>query len=142
VFSIFNSVILISIGYFVFGFTLENGFITFINMIILCTIALIIFLGFGFVVSGLATNENSVPAIANLITLPQFLLAGTFFSISNFPEWLQPVSKILPLTYLNNALRKISFDGATIIDVMPEIGVLVLWGVIVYLIAIKTFRWE
>lgn len=142
VFSIFNSVILISIGYFVFGFTLVNGFETFFNMIILCTIALIIFLGFGFVVSGLATNENSVPAIANLITLPQFLLAGTFFSISNFPDWLQPVSKVLPLTYLNNALRKISFEGTTIFDVMPEIGILVLWGVVVYLIAIKTFRWE
>lgn len=142
IFSIFTAIILIVFGHFIFGFTLVHGFITFINMLVLCVIALIIFLGFGFVVSGIATNENSIPAIANLITLPQFLLAGTFFPISNFPTWLQPVSRFLPLTYLNDALRKISFEGASIFDVGPEIGILCIWGVIVYAIAIKVFRWE
>lgn len=142
IFSIFSSVIIILIGTFFFGFTLVNGFVTFINMIILSVIALIVFLGFGFVVSGIAKNESAVPPIANLITLPQFLLAGTFFPISNFPEWLQPVSRALPLTYLNEALRKISFEGASIFDVWYNILVLVIWGIIVYAIAVKVFKWE
>lgn len=142
IFSIFSSVIIILIGTFFFGFTLVNGITTFINMIILSVIALIVFLGFGFVVSGIAKNENAVPPIANLITLPQFLLAGTFFPISNFPEWLQPVSRALPLTYLNEALRKISFEGASILDVWYNILVLVIWGIIVYAIAVKVFKWE
>ncbi len=142
IFSIFSSVIIILIGTFFFGFTLVNGFITFINMIILSVIALIVFLGFGFVVSGIAKNENAVPPIANLITLPQFLLAGTFFPVSNFPKWLQPVSKALPLTYLNEALRKISFEGASIFDVWYNILILIIWGVIVYAIAVKVFKWE
>ena len=142
IFSIFSSVIIILIGTFFFGFTLVNGAVTFINMIILSVIALIVFLGFGFVVSGIAKNENAVPPIANLITLPQFLLAGTFFPISNFPEWLQPVSRALPLTYLNEALRKISFEGASIFDVWYNILILVIWGIIVYAIAVKVFKWE
>lgn len=142
IFSIFSSVIIILIGTFFFGFTLINGFVTFINMIVLSIIALIVFLGFGFVVSGIAKNENAVPPIANLITLPQFLLAGTFFPISNFPEWLQPVSRALPLTYLNEALRKISFEGASIFDVWYNILILVIWGIIVYAIAVKVFKWE
>lgn len=142
IFSIFSSVIIILIGTFFFGFTLVNGIITFINMLVLCVIALIVFLGFGFVVSGIAKNENAVPPIANLITLPQFLLAGTFFPISNFPEWLQPVSRALPLTYLNEALRKISFEGASIFDVWYNILILVIWGIIVYAIAVKVFKWE
>lgn len=142
IFSIFSSVIIILIGTFFFGFTLVNGITTFINMIILSVIALIVFLGFGFVVSGIAKNENAVPPIANLITLPQFLLAGTFFPISNFPEWLQPVSRALPLTYLNEALRKISFEGASIFDVWYNILILVIWGIIVYAIAVKVFKWE
>lgn len=141
-FSMMSSVIIISIGALFFGFTLVNGFVTFLNMMLLSAIALIVFLGFGFVVSGIAKNESSVPPIANLITLPQFLLAGTFFSISNFPEWLQPVSKVLPLTYLNDALRRISFEGAGIPDVLPEIGILLLWGAVVYAVAVKVFRWE
>jgi len=141
-FSMMSSIIIIAIGALFFGFTLVNGFATFVNMLILSAIALVVFLGFGFVVSGIAKNESSVPAIANLITLPQFLLAGTFFPISNFPEWLQPVSKALPLTYLNQSLREISFEGATILDVLPDIAILLAWGVIVYAIAVKVFKWE
>ena len=142
IFSIFSSVIIILIGKFFFGFTLVNGFETFINMMIMSILALIVFLGFGFVVSGIAKNESAVPPIANLITLPQFLLAGTFFPISNFPEWLQPVSRILPLTYLNEALRKISFEGASIFDVWYDILILFVWGIVVYAIAVKVFKWE
>jgi len=142
IFSNSSAVIIILIGYFVFGFTLVNGFITFLNMIALSVIALMIFFGFGFIVSGIAKNEATVPAIANLITLPQFLLAGTFFPISNFPEWLQPVSRVLPLTYLNEALRKISFEGAGLTDVKGDIFIMLIWGVVVYAIAIKVFKWE
>ena len=111
-------------------------------MMILSVIALIVFLGFGFVVSGIAKNESAVPPIANLITLPQFLLAGTFFPISNFPDWLQPVSRVLPLTYLNEALRKISFEGASLLDVRYDILIMLIWGIIVYAIAVKVFKWE
>lgn len=142
IFSIFSAVIIIVIGNLFFGFTLVNGFVTFLNMMLLSVIALTVFLGFGFVVSGIAKNESSVPPIANLITLPQFLLAGTFFPVSNFPEWLQPVSKALPLTYLNEAMRKISFEGADIFGVGKEIGILLLWGIAVYVIAVKVFKWE
>lgn len=142
IFSNSSAVIIILIGYVFFDFTLINGVVTFLNMMVLSVIAMIVFFGFGFIVSGIAKNEASVPAIANLITLPQFLLAGTFFPISNFPEWLQPVSRILPLTYLNGALRKISFEGAGIFDVKGDILVMLIWGVIVYAIAVKVFRWE
>ncbi|CAN5573951.1 ABC transporter permease [soil metagenome] len=142
IFSLFSAVIIVLIGHYLFGFTLINGFLTFINILILSTLALFVFLGFGFVVSGIAKNENSVPAIANIITLPQFLLAGTFFPINNFPSWLQPVSKALPLTYLNEALRKVSFEGASLGDVYMDILILLGWGVINYAIASKVFKWE
>lgn len=142
IFSIFSAVIIILIGYLFFGFTLVNGVVTFLNMLLLSVIALSVFLGFGFVVSGIAKTESAVPPIANLITLPQFLLAGTFFPISNFPEWLQPVSRALPLTYLNEAMRKISFEGASLFDVWYDILILLIWGVVVYAIAVKVFKWE
>lgn len=142
IFSISGSVIIIGIGYLFFGFTLVNGFVTFLNMLAVSGLGLIVFLGFGFMVSNIAKNVNAVPPIANLITLPQFLLAGTFFSIDNFPSWLQPVSRALPLTYLNDALRKIAFDGATIFTMPKEILILTAWGVLVYAFAIKFFKWE
>jgi len=142
IFSLSKSVVIILAGYFLFGFTLVNGFTTFINMLIMSALGLIVFLGFGFVVSNIASSINVVPPLANLITLPQFLLAGTFFSIEAFPSWLQPVSRSIPLTYLNEALRKIAFEGATVFNLSTEIMVLVGWGIVVYAIAIKFFKWE
>ena len=142
IFSMSGSVIIIALGHFLFGFTLINGFWTFLNMMAVSVLGLIVFLGFGFLVSNVAKNINAVPPIANLVTLPQFLLAGTFFSIDVFPSWLQPISRSLPLTYLNDALRKIAFDGATIFTLPKEMLILTVWGIVVYAFAIKFFKWE
>lgn len=142
IFALMGALFIILIGHFWFGFTLVNGVVTVINMLILSTIGLLVFMGFGFTVSGIAKNESAVPPIANIITLPQFLLSGTFFSVEAFPSWLQPISKALPLTYLNDALRKVAFEGASLIDVTPQIGVLLIWAVIIYALAVKVFKWE
>ncbi|WP_419800804.1 ABC transporter permease [Mucilaginibacter sp.] len=141
-FALIGALIIILIGHFAFGFTLIHGFITVVNMLILATIGIIVFMGFGFVISGIAKNETSVPPIANIVTLPQFLLSGTFFSISAFPSWLQPISKALPLTYLNDAMRKVAFEGAGLLDVGHQLLILAIWGIIVYAVAVKTFKWE
>ena len=142
VFQLLTAVVIIAIGYFAFGFTLVHGFETFLEMLILSFIALVVFMGFGFIVSGLATSDSTIPPFANLITLPQFLLAGTFFPIDRFPGWLQVIAKVLPLTHLNIAMRSVAFEGAHLWDVKNEIGILILWGVIAYAIAVKVFRWE
>jgi len=141
-FSLLGALFIIIIGHYAFDFTLVNGVVTVINMLALSVIGLIVFMGFGFVVSGIAKNESTVPPIANIITLPQFLLSGTFFSISAFPKWLQPISNALPLTYLNDAMRKVAFEGATLWDVNHQILVLFIWMVIIYTVAVKTFKWE
>jgi ABC-2 type transport system permease protein len=141
-FSLIGALFIILIGRFAFGFTLIHGFVTVINMLILSVIGLIVFMGFGFTVSGIVKSESSIPPVANIITLPQFLLSGTFFSINVFPAWLQPISRALPLTYLNDAMRKVAFEGAGLGDVTHQLLVLGIWFVIIYTIAIKTFKWE
>ncbi len=142
VFALLGAIIIIGIGHYAFGFTLVNGVVTVFNMLLLAFIGLVVFMGFGFIISGLARNETSVPPLSNVITLPQFLLSGTFFSTAAFPKWLQPVSNILPLTHLNNAMRKVAFEGAGLLDVTHQLVILLAWGVVIYAIAIKTFKWE
>ena len=141
-FALLGALIIILIGHFAFKFTLVHGAITVLNMLILAFMGLIVFMGFGFVVSGLAKSESTIPPISNIITLPQFLLSGTFFSVEAFPTWLQPISKALPLTYLNDAMRKVAFEGQGLWDVKHQIFIIVLWGLGIYAIAIKTFKWE
>jgi ABC-2 type transport system permease protein len=109
---------------------------------VLSFLALLVFMGFGFIVSGVAKNETMIPPVANMVTLPQFLLAGTFFSIDVFPSWLQPICRTLPLTHFNDAMRKIAFEGAHLGDCLFQISALAVWGLIVYAVAVKVFKWE
>jgi ABC-2 type transport system permease protein len=141
-FALLGAIFIIVVGHFFFKFTLIHGVITVLNMLVLAFIGLVVFMGFGFVVSGMAKSESTIPPISNIITLPQFLLSGTFFSIDNFPSWLQPISRALPLTYLNDAMRKVAFEGAGLWDVKFQIMIMIIWGIGIYAVAVKVFKWE
>ena len=142
VFSLLGAVFIILVGHYWFGFTLVHGVVTVLNMLVLSSIGLIIFMGFGFTISGIAKNESTVPPLSNIITLPQFLLSGTFFATTAFPGWLQSISKILPLTYLNDAMRKVAFEGAGLNEVTHQLLILGIWFIVIYAVAVKTFKWE
>ena len=142
IFQMITAIVIILVGHFLFGFTLINGIQTLLEMLVLSFIGLLVFMGFGFIVSGVATSDSSIPPFANLITLPQFLLGGTFFSIAVFPTWLQPISKALPLTHLNTAMRAVAFEGQSLWQVRGEVGILLLWGLVAYAVAVKVFKWE
>ena len=142
IFQLITAIVILLIGHFLFKFTLVHGWITFVELLVLSFIGLVVFMGFGFVVSGVAKNESTIPPLANLFTLPQFLLAGTFFSIDNFPTWLQPICKALPLTHLNDAMRNVAFEGAHLTDCGKQLAVLGVWTIVGYGLAIKVFKWE
>jgi ABC-2 type transport system permease protein len=141
-FQLITAVVIIGIGHFAFKFTLVHGWVTFASIMVLSFIALVLFMGFGFIVSGVAKSESTIPPLANIFTLPQFLLAGTFFSIDNFPTWMQPFCRILPLTHFNNAMRDISFEGNSLMDSWGDISILLIWIIVVYAAAFKIFKWE
>lgn len=141
-FQMLTAVVIILAGRYLFDFTLIKGFETFVELLILSFIGLVVFMGMGFVVSGIAKNDSTIPPFANIITLPQFLIGGTFFSIDVFPKWLRWIAQAMPLTHLNNALRDVAFEGNNLWDERWEIAILLLWGIVVYAIAIKVFKWE
>lgn len=140
--ALLQALIILGFGVFVFKFHLANGFVTFIEMLLLSGLGLLVFLGFGLFISGISSDENSVAPLANLLTLPQFLLSGTFFSTDLFPSWVKPIADHLPLTYLNEAMRKVATEGASLEQIIPNLVALVIWGVIAYLLAARTFKWQ
>ncbi|MBA4197475.1 MAG: ABC transporter permease [Chitinophaga sp.] len=142
IFQLTTVVVLLLFGKYLYGFTLANGFITFIDLLVISFCALIVFMGFGFVISGVAKNQNVIPVYANLFMFPQYFLSGTFFPKGALPESLQAIIKFLPLTAVNDAMRNISFEGAGIISCYKELGILTVWGIIIYAVAAKTFKWE
>lgn len=141
-FQLLTVIVLILFGYYVYDFTLAHGFLTFLDMIILSFLALVVFMGFGFLVSGVSKNQNVIPIYSNLFMFPQYFLSGTFFPKSGLPESLQPVINLLPLTAFNDAMRNVAFEGAYLTSCWPQILILAVWGLVVYLITVRVFRWE
>jgi ABC-2 type transport system permease protein len=141
-FQLMTSVIIILVGHYFFHFTLVKGLTTFLEMLALSFLGLVVFMGFGFIISSVAKSESSIPPFANIFTLPQFLLGGTFFQTTAFPSWLQKFCEVLPLKQLNDAMRNVAFEGASLLDCGKQIGILILWGIVIYAVAIKTFKWE
>lgn len=142
IFHILGAIFIIAVGKYAFDFTLIHGWLTFINMIFLCIIGLLIFMSYGFIISGVAKSESVIPPIANMFVMPQFLLADTLIPLENMPNWVQTIGELMPLTHLNQALRAVAFEGANLWDVKYQIMILLIWGIIGYFIASKTFKWE
>ncbi|MFT3683208.1 MAG: ABC transporter permease [Ferruginibacter sp.] len=142
IFQVVTVIVLILVGKYFYGFTLADGWFTFFNMLLVSLLALLVFMGAGFVISSVAKNQNVIPIYSNLFMFPQYFLSGTFFSKNALPKSIQWLVEALPLTALNDALRKISFEGASLFSAGKQLGILSIWGIVVYAIAIKVFKWE
>jgi ABC-2 type transport system permease protein len=100
------------------------------------------FSGLGLLVASRARNTQTVNGLINLVMLPMWLLSGVFFSSSHFPDLLQPVIRVLPLTALNDALRAIMNEGAGVAAVAPQTLLLAAVAAVSFGAALKIFRWS
>jgi ABC-2 type transport system permease protein len=141
-FHVLSFIIMVGIGYFAFSYTLVNGLVTFFEMLLYSLFGLVIFMGIGFIISGVIQNESSVAPTANTFILPQILLCGLFFPIENYPHWLQSFCNILPLTLFVDGLRQIGFEGAHIWQLPSQVTGLLLWAIALSVTAVKLFKWE
>jgi len=99
-------------------------------------------LGIGLALGGWARNERQAAPLSNIVVFPMMFLSGTFFPRFIMPEWLQHVSSLLPLTPVIDGIRLIATEGKHLIDILPQVGLIGIWMIVIYLIAFKVFRWE
>jgi ABC-2 type transport system permease protein len=142
VFQLMTVVVLVLFGKYAYGFTLAHEWFTFFDILFLSFLALLVFMGFGFLISSVAKNQHVIPIYANLFMFPQYFLSGTFFPKEALPEFMQPLIRFLPLTAVNDAMRNVAFEGASLTSCWQEILILAGWGILVYAVTIRVFRWE
>ena len=77
----------------------------------------------------------------NVVMMPMFIGSGVFFSASKFPDSVQPFVHALPLTILNDSLRAVVNEGATLPEIGRPMAILALWGLVSFGAALRLFRW-
>jgi ABC-2 type transport system permease protein len=115
---------------------------TFAAIFLVSALGAISFGGIGLLTASRAQKIESVSGLINLVMMPMWIFSGVFFSYERFPAVIHPIIKALPLTALNDSLRAIILQGASLSSQALPIAVLAIWGGLSFALALRWFRWS
>lgn len=131
-FSVIQILLLSLIGVFIFG---ANLFINFPSLIIVFLIGALSFNALGYFFSSFSTSQNAYMGVANIVSFLMMFLSGVFFPIETMPDWLQPISNLLPHLFCRGLRDSMVYEtGLFSSTLWFGIGVLVIWGAISFII--------
>jgi ABC-2 type transport system permease protein len=86
-------------------------------------------LGLGLFVSTISSTQQQAMMTTTFFFLtPMIYLSGFIFPIENMPEWIQPVTYLIPLRYFLVILRGLFLKGVGLETFWPEAAALLFWG--------------
>lgn len=138
-FLVLELAVVVAAGVVLFGVEVKGSWLA---LLIVSLLGAVSFTGIALLVAARVTSVEAASGWMNFVMLPMWVLSGSFFSYERFPEMVQPAIRALPLTALNDALRAIMQDGASLASTWLEMAVLAAWGAACFLLALKIFRWQ
>jgi ABC-type multidrug transport system permease subunit len=131
--------VVLGFGAFVFQVPVRGSLA---GLALLCVLSSLCFCSLGLLISSRAQTIEAASGLMNAIMLPMWIGSGVFFSAQRFPSVMQPFIKALPLTAVIDALRASMLQGATLVELSPQIAILCGWMVICFGLALRLFRWR
>ncbi len=126
-FTSFRIILYITIGTLFFGL---NIFInSLFSIIIIIALTILVFSSIGLLSASFIIVFKQGSPISWLMGISAGLLGGVFYPVSVLPEWLKPLSFLLPITHSLEAMRRILLHGATLFDVYNEILILTIFAI-------------
>ena len=113
-----------------------------LNFLIFAIFSLVMLFGTGLAIGGWSKDEKQSSALANIVMFPLMFLSGVFIPRFIMPEFLLKFTDFVPLTPVNDGIRLIVTENYELWQLLPQIGIIAAWMVILYAIAFKIFRWE
>jgi ABC-2 type transport system permease protein len=129
----------VGFGVLAFGVPVRG---TILQMVLICVFGSLAFSALGLLIASRARTIEAVSGIMNIVMLPMWIVSGVFFSAQRFPQVVQPLIKVLPLTALNDALRANMLQGTPISQMSLQFAALGTCLVACFVLALKLFRWR
>lgn len=122
-----------------FGLVLTRSWPLVIPLVLAGTLA---FLSIGMLAGSISKTEEGAVGLANFIVLPMAFLSGSFFSLEGAPDWLQLISRLLPLRHLNDAMLDVMVRGQGVEAIVAPMAILLGFAAVCALVSARLFRWD
>lgn len=134
-----QTVVFLAVAALVFGLELSAWSWFAVPLVLLGTLA---FLAIGVVIGGIAQTSPGAAGLSNLVTMPMAFVSGAFWPLALSPEWVQWISYLSPMRYLNEALQSVVVYGNPPVTVLPQLGFLAIFAAVVAVVSWKTFKFD
>jgi len=105
------------------------------------TVGALTLLAIGFAIASFVKKSEAASSILLLVSFPMMFLGGSYFDVNGAPSFLQPLIHIMPLYYLNEALRQVIYNGAGWSAIQTGVLVMLAWIVASMLVVWRAFKW-
>lgn len=138
-FLVFEVGALVAVGWGIFGVEVQGSLVA---VGVLALLGGFAFTGLSLLIAARTTSTEVAGGLMNFVMMPMYLLSGAFFSSKHFPDLMQPLIKVLPLTQLNDSLRAVINEAAPLGAQWAAMAGLAAWGVVSTAVALRIFRWQ
>ena len=132
-----QGVIILGLAIGIFGVAIQGSILLVFALLLLGVFS---FVGLGIVITSFTKDQETAQMLMMTLMFPMMFLSGVFFPIQQMPWYMQSISKVLPLTYASDALRKVMVLGASIPQISTELIILIVFGIVMIAIALPVFR--
>ena len=110
------------------------------GVLLACILGSAIFSTFSLLIACIVKTRERFMGIGQVLTMPLFFASNAIYPLSLMPNWLQWISRVNPLTYLVDVLRKLMIGGTqSMYPLIVDYGILVFVFLILILIAGKLY---
>ena len=131
-------VVYILVGALLFGFSVSQ--INPVTALVVLILSITSFSGIGILSAALVLMVKKGDPVAWLFGGASSLLAGVYYPVSVLPDWLEPLSRLLPLTYALDAMRLAMLKGSSLVEVRFDILALLGFTLVLTPLAFLAFR--
>jgi len=114
---------------------------SYLTLLLVTVVGCISMVSLGLLIAARVTSEELAGGLLNMISWPMMILSGVWFSLEGAGPAVQGLAQIFPLTHILDSARAVMLDGATLLDIAPNMIMLTLLSLVFLALGAFYFRW-
>lgn len=134
-----SSIFVFTIITLIFNFKCVGSYL---DLLIIFSVGAFAMISLGLIIASRSSSEEFANGFLNLITWPMMLMSEVWFSLEGADHWVIYISKIFPLTYIVDGMRRVMNDGATLYDIRLNLFILLTMSIVFMTAGSILFKWS